>query len=421
MIALLPAPTMLTSIRSVASLLLGTILLLLGVGLLNTLIPLRGQSLGFSVTMVGALTSVYYVGYFIGTFTLPPLIHRIGHIRAFAVCTASVAALVLIQAISSAYWLWLVLRVLQGLALVGLYAIIESWLNVAAEPRHRSSVFSVYMILNLGSLALAQQFLRIDGEAFVLFSVVAILICIATLPVATTRQLQPQIQSIASLNIRRLYRRVPTALVSALITGLTMGALWGLLPLYARAIGFDMAGIGTYMSVFILGGVALQWPLGRLSDHYDRRLTLALISAMGAVAALANLVLPINEATTLALIFVFGGLSFPIYPIAVAHLVDHLQTDELLSASSSVLLVYGVGSALGPLLAGMLMNMLQPWWLFVWLGVLEGLLAAYAFYRFISHKRALVTDNNFVPMVRTTPGALELHPDTESRELDESG
>lgn len=405
---------MLTSIRSVASLLLGTVLLLLGVGLLNTLIPLRAQSLGFSVTLVGALTSVYYVGYFIGTFTLPPLIHRIGHIRAFAFCTALVAALVLMQALGSAYWLWLVLRILQGLALVGLYAIIESWLNVAADPKHRNSVFSVYMMLNLASLAIAQQFLRIEGEAFVLFSVVAILISIAILPVAATRQLQPQIQSIPKLNVPRLYRLVPTALAAALLSGLIMGALWGLLPLYARAVGFDAADIGTYMSAAIVGGVVLQWPLGRLSDRHDRRLTLALISAVAAIAALANLAFPAgHQLLAMGLIFAFGGVNFAIYPIAVAHLVDYLPRDELLSASSSVLLVYGIGSALGPLLAGALMNMLHPWLLFVWFAALNSVLAAYALFRFATRKRATSSDKNFVPMVRTSPGALELHPDTE--------
>lgn len=404
---------MLTSIRTVASLLLGTVLLLLGVGLLNTLIPLRGQSLGFSVSMVGALTSVYYVGYFIGTFTLPPLIHRIGHIRAFAFCTALVAALVLVQAISSAYWVWLVLRILQGLALVGLYAIIESWLNVAAEPKQRNAVFSVYMMLNLSALALAQQFLRIEGEAFVLFSVVAILICIAILPVAATRQLQPQIQSIPKLKVRPLFRLVPTALTAALVSGLAMGALWGLLPLYARGIGFDSAEIGTYMSVAILGGVALQWPLGRLSDRHDRRIALALITAVASLIALAILLLPgSSHALAMALVFAFGGMSFSVYPIAIAHLVDYLPREELLSASSSVLLVNGVGSALGPLLAGALMNMLQPWLLFAWFAALYGLLAAYATYRYATRRREAVADRNYVPMIRTTPSALDLHPET---------
>ena len=389
-------------------LLLSTAFLLMGVGLLHTHIALQGRTLGFSVAMIGVLTSAYYAGFLVGTFTIPRLTHRIGHIRTFAFATALVTLVVLIQALDPTYGVWLVLRVLQGMLLVGLYAIIESWLNASAEPAHRSSVFAVYMMVNLGASAVAQQFLRIRGEGFVLFCVVAILFCAASLPVVATRQPQPHLHSVPKVQIRRLFRLAPTALVSALISGLVLGAFWGLLPLYAAARGLGADGIGTYMSVAIAGGVVLQWPLGRFSDRIDRRLALSLISALAAVAALANLFLPMaGGVTAMVVIFAFGGMSFTVYPIAVAHLVDYLDRDELLSASSTVLLVNGVGSAVGPLLAGALMNQLRPQLLFVWFAVLDALLAGYALYRFTQRKREVTPGNNFAPLVTTTPSSLE--------------
>src|SRR6185312_750210 len=298
------------------------------------------------------------------------------------------------------YGVWLVLRVLQGLLLVGLYAIIESWLNAAADPAHRSSVFAIYMMVNLGASAAAQQFLRIRGEGFVLFCVVAILFCTASLPVVATRQPQPHIRAVPKVQIGRLFRLAPTALVSALLSGLALGAFWGLLPLYAEARGLGVGGIGTYMSVAIAGGVVLQWPLGRFSDRIDSRLALSLI----------NLFLPAaGGAAGMVAIFVFGGMSFTLYPIAVAHLVDYVRRDELLAASSTVLLVNGVGSAVGPLVAGALMNLLSPQLLFVWFATLDGMLAAYAFYRFIHRKREVTPDDNFVPLVNPTPSSLDLH------------
>jgi MFS family permease len=316
---------------------------------------------------------------------------------------------VLVQALVPVYGVWFVLRILQGLLLVGLYAIIESWLNAAADPRHRSSVFAIYMMVNLGASAAAQQFLRISGEGFVLFCMVAILFCAASLPVAATRQPQPHVHSVPRVQVKRLFRLAPTALVSALISGLVLGAFWGLLPLYAAARGLDAAGIGTYMSVAIAGGVVLQWPLGRFSDRIDRRLALSLISALAALAALANLFLPMaGGAAAMVVIFAFGGMSFTLYPIAVAHLVDYLQRDELLSASSTVLLVNGIGSAVGPLLAGALMNLVTPQLLFVWFAVLDAILAGYALYRFTQRKREVTPDDNFVPLVTTTPSSLEL-------------
>ena len=398
-----------SSIRTSTPLLLSTVFLLMGVGLLHTHIALQGQALGFSVAMIGVLTSAYYAGFLVGTYTVPRLTHRIGHIRTFAFCTALVAVVVLIQSLDPAYGVWLVMRVLQGLLLVGLYAIIESWLNAAAEPAHRSSVFAIYMMVNLGASAAAQQFLRIRGEGFVLFCVVAILICTASLPVLATPQPEPRIHSVPRVQIGRLFRLAPTALVSALISGLVLGAFWGLLPLYAAARGLGAEGIATYLSVAIAGGVVLQWPLGRFSDRIDRRLALALISAIAALAALVNLLLPsAGGATAMVLIFVFGGMSFTVYPIAVAHLVDYLRRDELLSASSPVLLVNGIGSAVGPLLAGTLMSLLRPQLLFVWFAVLDGILACYALHRFTRRQREVTQDDNFVPLVNTTPSSLEL-------------
>jgi MFS family permease len=400
---------MLTSIRSSMPLLLSTAFLLMGVGLLHTHIALLGRGLGFSVAMIGVLTSAYYAGFLVGTYTIPQLTHRIGHIRTFAFCAALLTLVVLIQALDPAYGVWLVLRVLQGMMLVGLYAIIESWLNAASDPRHRSSVFAIYMMVNLGASAAAQQFLRIRGEGFVLFCIVAILFCIASLPVVASHQSQPQLRSMPKVQIRRLFRLAPTALVSALLSGLALGAFWGLLPLYAVARGLGVGGIGTYMSVAIAGGVVLQWPLGRFSDRIDRRLALSLISATAALAALVNLLLPNVGAAAMVVIFVFGGMSFTLYPIAVAHLVDYVDRDELLAASSTVLLVNGVGSAVGPLVAGALMNLLQPQLLFVWFAVLDLMIASYAFYRFIHRKREVTSDDNFVPLVNTTPSSLDLH------------
>ena len=398
---------MLSIIRAVFPLLSSTVFLLMGVGLLHSLVALHGRSLGYSVAMIGVLTSAYYAGFLAGTYIIPRLTGHIGHIRSFAFCTMLVTSTVLIQAISSWYPLWLVMRVLQGLLLVGLYAIIESWLNAAAGRMHRSSVFAVYMMLNLGAAALAQQFLRLPTDAFVLFCIVAMLFCVAGLPVLASREPEPAMHAAPKVQLRRLFRLAPTALVSSLASGLVLGALWGLLPVYAQDIGFDRGQIGTYVAAAIVGGVVMQWPLGRFSDRIDRRLALALISGCAALVALANLLLPGGSyALSVAAIFAFGGMQFALYPIAVAHLVDYVERDQLLSASSTVLLVNGVGSALGPLAAGAMMSHWQPRMLFAWFAALSALLALYALLRFTRRKREVTVKDNFTPLVQTALDAL---------------
>lgn len=399
---------MLRTLRPVASLLTGTALLLIGAGLLNTLIPLRGMAAGWSGTLLGGLTSAYYAGYFIGTFAMPPLVRRIGHIRAFAFCAACTACVVLLHALGDNAVAWIVLRLLTGVVLVGLYAIIESWLNAQAAPAQRGTVFAAYMVVNLCSLALAQQLLRVGGQPFVLFTVIALAVCAATLPVLLTRQMQPQPQATPKLQLGMLFDVAPTAGAGALLSGLAMGAFWGLLPVYARNIGFGTAEVGTYMSVAILGGAALQWPLGRMSDHHDRRIMLGSVAAAAAVLAVGALAAGGREWLAMILIFLFGGMVFAIYPIVVAHLVEHVPPDSLLAASSSVLLVYGVGSALGPLVAGGLMSAVGPWSLFAWFAGTHAMLAAYALYRFNVRQRQPLRERRFQPMLRTTPAALRL-------------
>ncbi|TAL90604.1 MAG: MFS transporter [Rhodanobacter sp.] len=408
---------MLRTLRPIASLLAGTALLLLGVGLLNTLIPLRGDMYGYSNTLLGGLTSAYYAGYLVGTFTIPPLVQRIGYIRTFAFCTACVACVVLLHALSHAPLLWLALRLLTGVVLVGLYMLIESWLNASAQPAQRGSVFAAYMVVNLGALALAQQLLRIDGQPFVLFTVVALLICAATLPVVATRLAQPVLQPTPKLRLSRLFAAAPSAGVGALLSGLGMGAFWGLLPVYVKNTGFEAAEVGTYMSVAIVGGALLQWPLGRLSDRHDRRIALALVcAAAGALAIVAPFLAGLRMAS-LTIIFLYGGTAFAVYPIVVAHLVDHLPPEDLMAASSSVLLLYGVGSALGPLIAGALMSATGPWSLFGWFALVHGAIAVYAGYRYQTFRRTGADEAHFRPMLRTTPSALELMPETDGPEM----
>ncbi|NII09959.1 MFS transporter [Oleiagrimonas sp. C23AA] len=407
--------------RPIASLLAGVALLLLGAGLLNTLIPLRGSTLGFSDTLLGTLTSAYFIGFFLGTYAATPLIRRIGHIRAFAFCAACCACVVLLHAIDANPWLWVVLRLLAGMALVILYTVIESWLNATASPEQRGTVFATYMVVNLGALAAAQQLLHLDSpKAFVLFTVVALLICAATMPVLLTRMIQPVLQPRPRLELRRLFRAAPSAGAGALLSGLTMGAFWGLAPVYVTRQGFAADQVGTYMSVAILGGAVMQWPLGRLSDRHDRRLALMVTCGLAAgIAAMAPLLTYVPFGPYLA-IFVFGGMSFAIYPIVVAHLLDHLPPEDLVSASSSVLLLNGLGSAIGPLIAGVLMSTIAPWALFAWFAVTEGLLALYAGYRYQVRHRELNEDSQFMPMMRTTPAAFEMLPGLEG-EHEEQG
>ena len=161
----------------------------------------------------------------------------------------------------------------------------------------------------------------------------------------------------------------------------------------------------------IIGGAALQWPIGRLSDGADRRTALVVVCTLAALASLGMMVPGGQSGAALhVLFFCFGGLSFAIYPICMAHLLDHLPPEDTLAAGSSLLLLNGAGSALGPAIAGLAMTRLGP-------GALPGFFAASLLLAaLVAGGRRLLRhrDNDspasFHAMVNTTPTAIELLP-----------
>ena len=409
---------MIATVRPLAALLAGVAFLLMGSGLLGTLLAVRGRTEGFDDQTLGLIMSGYFVGFFLGTYAAPGLIQRIGHIRAFAFYAALCAATVLLHAVFVSPWAWGLLRLVTGVALVGLYTVIESWLNVQAPPGQRSQVFAVYMAVNLLALAAGQWLLRLaPAESFVLFSLVAVLICLAALPVTASRMIQPQLPPMPRLALASLYRAAPAAAAGALLAGLAMGGFWGLAAVFGSRIGLDLSGIALLVSSTIIGGALLQWPIGRLSDGGDRRTSLVVVCALASVVSLA-MTLPFGQsgAALYALFFAFGGLAFAIYPICMAHLLDHLPPEDTLSAGSSLLLLNGVGSAIGPALAGVAMTRFGPEALPAFFASTLALLTLFAGGRRLLKRRSLDGSSVFHPMLRTTPTAFELLPETEEPE-----
>ena len=407
---------MISAVRPLAALFAGTALLLMGSGLLSTLLAVRGRIEGYDDQVLGLVMSAYFVGFFLGTYAAPGLIQRIGHIRAFAFYAALCAAAVLLHPILVSPWGWGLLRLATGIALVGLYTVIESWLNVQAPPGQRSQVFAVYMVVSLLALAGGQWLVgAAPADGFVLFSAVAILICLAALPVTASRMVPPELPAMPRLALKALFRAAPAATLGALLAGMALGAFWGLAAVFATRIGLDISGVALLMSVTIIGGAALQWPIGRLSDGRDRRTALVVICLLAAGAALA-MMLPAGQTgmPLYVLCFCFGGMTFAIYPVCMAHLLDHLPPEDTLSAGSSLLLLNGVGAALGPALAGVAMTHSGPEALPAFYAVTLTLAALVAGGRRLLRRRDNEHPSAFHVMLRTTPSAIELLPEVDA-------
>ncbi len=406
---------MLRIVTTISALLAGIALLLMGSGLLNTLVPLRGATEGFSDQTLGLFGSAYFAGFMLGTWLCPKLIRRMGHIRAFAFFASAAAACIILHVIHVDMLFWLLLRLITGTVLVGVYTSIESWLNTGAPKERRGRVFAVYMAVNLGALALSQQLLQMENPlANLMFGISAFFVIIAIMPVVATRLPQPEIVETTTLSLKALWRAAPVACAGAVLSGLAMGGFWGLGALYAGRVGMDTGQIASFMSLVIVAGALFQWPMGVLSDRVDRRLALVIVAGTAAVGGLLMALLNGSPTWLLVGAAIFGAGSFSVYPTVVAHLIDHLRKEEVLSGNAGLLMLQGVGSAIGPALAGWLMGVTSTLMLPLYFAVMFTASALFSLLRWRDSSDRIVEEPaHHVSMVTTSPEALEMVVDEQ--------
>ncbi|MCB1826066.1 MAG: MFS transporter, partial [Candidatus Competibacteraceae bacterium] len=222
--------------------------------------------------------------------------------------------------------------------------------------------------------------------------------------------------------LTRLFWLAPLAAGGAFIAGIVSGAFWSLGAVFAQRVGLSEEGIALFMSATIIGGALLQWPIGRLSDHYSRRFMLTLVSFAATLVALLVLqVMYVSLGALTACAFLYGGLMFSIYSLSVAHMNDRLSAPgDVLDATRGLLLIFGMGSIAGPAIGGPLMDGFGPGTLPAYSATVLGLLGLFGLLRLIwAAPIPLVEQGRFVPMVRTTPVVLKMLPRTDTpTELD---
>lgn len=413
---------MLTILSRTSPLLLGIGLLLIGIGLQGTLLALRANLEHFSVPMTGFIMSAYFMGFIVGTFLCPKLIRGVGHIRSFAAFAAITAAAAIAHGMFIDPWSWALLRIITGTCMVGLYMVIESWLNAMAPNDQRGRFFSVYVIITLLAMALGQYLILLDDlSGYRLFSLTALLVVLAVVPIALTRMIQPSQVSAPTIELKHLYRQSPLGVSGALISGINNGAFWGLGALFAQRVGMSETGIALFMSLTIIGGALLQWPIGHLSDRHDRRKVLVMVSFITAViAGGAFLSTGMSHALLITFFIAYGGFAFSLYGISVAHVNDHLETDQMLEASRNLLLIYGAGAAIGPTIAGLFMDAAGPGSFLLFLTSTLLLLGSLGLYRLrVGAVIPAEEQMAFASMVRTSPVALEMDPRLDVEEQEE--
>lgn len=345
-----------------SSLLSGVGLLVVGTGLLFSAIGAQAGLADFPVLVTGLINSAYFAGFVFGTYACPEIIRRVGHIRAFAAMASIASTLPILHALWLNPWFWGSLRFVTGMCLVGLYIVVESWLNVVAHSAQRGKVFAAYMAVSGIAMALGQWLILVgDRFGFVPFAMVSILFSFALLPITLTPVDEPEPTAAPKLSLLALFATSPIGVIGSVASGLLSGAFYSLGHVFGQRVGLSDAGMATFMAATILGGAAFQWPVGHLSDRHDRRWVLFGVCLTGAAVALTGFFLALgSEASLIGLGVIYGGLTFTIYGLSVAHVNDLIDRERVLEVTGGLLLLHGVGATLGPTLAGGLMDWAGP-------------------------------------------------------------
>jgi MFS family permease len=402
----------LNAIAPVRSLLLAIFMLMAGSGFMATLIGVRLERDGSSTLVVGAVGTAYFLGLVIGSLKVGEVVGRVGHIRAFAAFVSLFSASTLSYAIDESPLLWGALRLIDGFCIAGVYICLESWLNERAESAARGAVLAGYMIALYIGQAVGQFLLNLsDTKPSLPFVVASILISLSAIPVALTRIDAPPPHSGATLPMRTLYSISPLGIVGAAVTGLMLGAFYALGAVYARRLGMGLPAVAVFMSTVIFGGVALQWPLGLLSDRFDRRRVIVAAFAGALAAGLGIALVGGPGAALLVLAALFGGLSFALYPLCVAHANDRLSAEQRVAASGGLVLAYSAGAVAGPLAAAAAMTLAGAPGLFLFIAGCAGGALAFGLWR---QAAALPVpaeqQQSYQVLPRTTPMSAALDP-----------
>ena len=392
-------------LKSAWALLLGIGLLMIGNGMQGTLLGIRGALEGFTTFEMSIVTSAYFVGFLGGSRMAPGMIRRVGHVRVFAALASLISAVMILYPTLPNIAVWTAGRVLIGFCFSAVYVTAESWLNNAADNSNRGQALSLYMIVQTLGIVVAQALLlTADPSGFVLFVIPSILVSIAVTPILLSITPTPAFETTKPMSLRELAGVSPLGCVGMFILGGVFSAQFGMSAVYGAEAGLSVAQISLFVSMFFVGSIILQYPIGWVSDRMDRRGLILIIAVIGAVGSVVGMLFGSVFSFLLVSAFIVGGMSTPLYSLLLAHTNDFLAHDDMTAASGGLIFINGLGAILGPMITGWLMGTaFGPGGFYLFTAVLFVALAAYAGYR--SVQRASVAEEDRGSYVAIMPSA----------------
>lgn len=401
------------AVEAAGPVLIAALLLVIGNGLLGTLTSLRLAEASGSAWMAGVVASAFFGGQMIGGVYGVRTLRAVGHIRAYAAFAAFAAIAAMLLPLLGAGWSWVALRFVFGVAIVGMFLAMESWLNATVRDDARGAVFSMYMVAVYGGLAVGQGPIAWLGPQFAVgIQMAAICVILSSVPITLTARAQPALDTMQTVSIFRIFRLSPTGGICAITAGALIGGGLGLGPVYAQAIGLDEAAVAAFMATFLIAGLVVSWPLGWLSDRIDRRLVIvAILFALAAAGAVGALTATGSQIVVFGLAAIFGICALPTYSLAVAHANDVMAGISPVATASGMLVGFGAGAMASPALIALAMDMVGAGAFPAALGLMALATGTFVVFRIKANEQPPADEKTpHHPLPRTTSMAYALDP-----------
>lgn len=342
--------------RPVIVLLCGLLLMTVSIAVLNTLVPLWLTHDLLPTWQVGVVSSSYYTGNLAGTLLAGWTIKTLGFNRSYYIASILFAVATAALGLESGFWAWTLWRFVAGIGCAVIWVVVESALLCSGTLRNRGQLLAAYMIVYyLGTVAGQLLVSKVSTDLLHVLPWVTSVVLAAILPLVFARiTAKGDDEEAAPGRMWPMLRRRTARLGinGCIISGILLGSLYGLMPLYLSHQGMNDATVGYWMALMVSAGIVGQWPVGRLADRYGRLLVLRVqvfVVILGAIAMLGN-------AAMAPALFVLGCAGFTLYPVAMSWACEKVAHHELVAMNQALLLSYTIGSLTGPAMTSVLMQ-----------------------------------------------------------------
>ena len=404
-----------SAIISSWTLFFGILLFMVGNGLQGVLLGVRAEQLKFGDVMTGLVMGGYFIGYFSGSFIVPKLVSRVGHIRVFGVMAALASASILVHPIIEYASIWMMMRFITGFAYVGMYIVSESWINDKATNSTRGSLLSVYMIVQMLGMMIGQSMLTFGSETgYDMFMAVSIIVSFAAIPIMLTAARSPDFEEPEPASFRRVYHNSPLSVVGMAITGFNAAIVFGMGAVFASKLGMTFNQVSYFMVAIVAGAMILQYPIGKLSDLIDRRTVILITHILSLGFLFAS-----YYASTVSFFWLgvmmalYGGVSTPLYSLYIAHANDYLSPRQVVGTSAKLVMINGCGAIFGAPVLGYTIYLIGNSAFFSVQIIMHIIMIAFVFYRMYVRESMPVEAQGPYVGIRGTSVASSLLPDAE--------